>query len=291
MSGTVVSDARRTTQLPSRWSSFFSGEKCSIVCTSRSPTTRSASPRRIGATSLGMSARVVLVVGVGVDDHVRAQLQRRVEARLEALREPLVVREPHDVVDAVGAGDLDRAVGGAVVDDEPLDLVEALDLAREVGKRDRERLLLVEAGNLDDQLHRMGVSRCVNWAASLSRKARRSPRPALRGASALDPRWKAQPSNDPRPGFRALPGARLALPCRHPRRCGRSSALCVLAVVGFFTWVTYPNYDSYYSLLWGQEVLSTASCRASRPTARPRSTRWRSCSAPRCRCSARAPTG
>jgi len=33
-------------------------------------------------------------------------------------------------------------------------------------------------------------------------------------------------------------------------------ALCVLAVVGFFTWVTYPNYDSYYSLLWGKEVLS-----------------------------------
>jgi hypothetical protein len=32
--------------------------------------------------------------------------------------------------------------------------------------------------------------------------------------------------------------------------------LCVLAVVGFFTWVTYPNYDSYYSLLWGQEMLS-----------------------------------
>jgi hypothetical protein len=33
-------------------------------------------------------------------------------------------------------------------------------------------------------------------------------------------------------------------------------ALCVAAVVGFFTWVTYPNYDSYYSLLWGQEILS-----------------------------------
>jgi len=32
--------------------------------------------------------------------------------------------------------------------------------------------------------------------------------------------------------------------------------LCVLAVIGFFTWVTYPNYDSYYSLLWGQEALS-----------------------------------
>ena len=33
------------------------------------------------------------------------------------------------------------------------------------------------------------------------------------------------------------------------------AALCVLAVVGFFTWVTYPNYDSYYALLWGDELL------------------------------------
>ncbi len=32
-------------------------------------------------------------------------------------------------------------------------------------------------------------------------------------------------------------------------------ALLVLAVVGFFTWVTYPNYDSYYALLWGDELL------------------------------------
>ena len=32
-------------------------------------------------------------------------------------------------------------------------------------------------------------------------------------------------------------------------------ALCVVAVVGFFTWVTYPNYDSYYALLWGDELL------------------------------------
>src|SRR5919206_5080886 len=30
VSGTVVSEAWRTTQEPSRWSDFFSGEKCSI---------------------------------------------------------------------------------------------------------------------------------------------------------------------------------------------------------------------------------------------------------------------
>jgi hypothetical protein len=31
--------------------------------------------------------------------------------------------------------------------------------------------------------------------------------------------------------------------------------LIVLAVVGFFLRPTYPNYDSYYALLWGREVL------------------------------------
>ncbi len=55
MSGTVVEEAWRTTHEPSFCSSFFSGEKCSIVSTWRSPTTMSASPATIGATSFGMS--------------------------------------------------------------------------------------------------------------------------------------------------------------------------------------------------------------------------------------------
>jgi hypothetical protein len=31
--------------------------------------------------------------------------------------------------------------------------------------------------------------------------------------------------------------------------------LCLGFAVGFFVYPTYPNYDSYYSLLWGQEIL------------------------------------
>jgi hypothetical protein len=31
--------------------------------------------------------------------------------------------------------------------------------------------------------------------------------------------------------------------------------LCAAAVIGFFVYPTYPNYDSYYSMLWGREVL------------------------------------
>ena len=80
----------------------------------------------------------VLVVGVGVDDDVGAELEAGVEARLEGGREPLVVGQPDDVLDALLARDLDRAVGRAVVDDQQLDRVEAVDLARQVGDRRRQ---------------------------------------------------------------------------------------------------------------------------------------------------------
>jgi hypothetical protein len=45
-----------------------------------------------------------------------------------------------------------------------------------------------------------------------------------------------------------------AVPTEVYERCGLV-LLVVLAVVGFFIRVTYPNYDSYYSLLWGRELL------------------------------------
>lgn len=46
-----------------------------------------------------------------------------------------------------------------------------------------------------------------------------------------------------------------------PRRSGRRrglvavAVLVVIAAVGFALYPTYPNYDSYYSLLWGRELL------------------------------------
>ncbi len=82
------------------------------------------------ADQRGNVARVVLVVGVGVDDDVGPELETGVEAGLERGREALVVGQAHDVVDPVGARDLDRAIARAVVDDEPFDLVEAIEIAR-----------------------------------------------------------------------------------------------------------------------------------------------------------------
>ena len=74
--------------------------------------------RRMSAPRYWLSASV-LTIDVG------AELERRVEAGLEACGEALVLRQPHDVVDAVLAGHLDGAVGRAVVDHQPLDRVEA----------------------------------------------------------------------------------------------------------------------------------------------------------------------
>lgn len=41
--------------------------------------------------------------------------------------------------------------------------------------------------------------------------------------------------------------------------------LCVIAAVIFFAYPTYPNYDSYYSLLWGRELLDGQLPRISEP--------------------------
>src|SRR5690606_17966085 len=54
---------------------------------------------------------------------------------------------------AVRAGDLDRPVGGTVVDDEDLDLVDPRDLRGDRLEDHRQGLFLVEARDLDKQLH------------------------------------------------------------------------------------------------------------------------------------------
>src|SRR6478672_4288498 len=33
------------------------------------------------------------------------------------------------------------------------------------------------------------------------------------------------------------------------------AAMCVLAVIGYFAFPTYPTYDSFYALLWGRDLL------------------------------------
>ena len=91
----------------------------------------------------------------------------------------------HDVIDAVRARDLRRAIGAAVVDDQPLDDVDAGHLARQLGKRDRERLGLVEARDLDDELLHASLLRRgrSGWKSASSDARSAGPYSSLANAS------------------------------------------------------------------------------------------------------------
>src|SRR5258708_36966917 len=56
-----------------------------------------------------------------------------------------------------------------------------------------------------------------------------------------------------RPGMTRLARLR-ALPTRTWAKLG-FAAMCVLALIGYFAFPTYPTYDSFYALLWGRDVL------------------------------------
>jgi hypothetical protein len=60
-----------------------------------------------------------------------------------------------------------------------------------------------------------------------------------------------------RPRPRALVRGRKADPAVLARVA--FALLCLGCAIGFFVYPTYPNYDSYYSLLWGREVLDLQS--------------------------------
>ena len=120
---------------------------------------------------LGDVGAAVLVVGVGVDDDVGAELQAGVQPGLEAGGEALVVGQADDVLDPVLAGDLDGAVAGAVVDDQQLD-------RRRCRRSARGRSAIV-AGSVDSSF-KQGI-----WMISFMR--RRS------GYSAAPSVWLAGP--------------------------------------------------------------------------------------------------
>src|SRR5690554_534147 len=60
-----------------------------------------------------------------------------------------------DMIHAALAGYIHGAIGGAVIDDQPLDLGNTRHLARQISQRRGEGMFLVEAGNLNDQFHRI----------------------------------------------------------------------------------------------------------------------------------------
>ena len=151
-SGSSVFAALLTTRLPNRCMTFLNGEKCSMLSVCRSPMTMSARARDDRRDKVGDRCLRVLVVAVGVHDDVGAAEERVVGPVPEG---PRKTHGP-GVLDDVGTeplGDLDRPVGGPVVDDDDLDGVDPRDLPRNRTEHGRKGLLLIEARNLYDQFH------------------------------------------------------------------------------------------------------------------------------------------
>ena len=123
---------------------------------------------------------------------------------------------------------------------------------REVGKRRGQRLLLVQAGDLDDEFHGRGIA--YTGGAHYRARAGGLPwlLPRLPGIStsadveSATVQRRASGYAGLATRVRALPADAIAL--------WAFVALTILAIVGFFVRVTYPNYDSYYSLVWGREA-------------------------------------
>ena len=128
----------------------------------------------------------VLVVAVGVDDDVGAVGQRIIDAVAEGPREALVFGVPDDVHDAAGAGRSNGAVRRSVVDDEDLQLVNALYRAGNRLENRGKRRFFVETGYLDEDLH--GCLPRMSFTSASSRRFgdRPSLRPAERRRRLLD---------------------------------------------------------------------------------------------------------
>ena len=112
-------------------------------------------PLHDGRDELGDVGAGVLIVGVGVDDDVGAEAEGGVDAGHEGGGEAAVIFQLHNVRCTRFSRRFGCFVERAVVDDERLDDMKAVDLLRNVAQRLRDRVLFVVGGDLNDKLHRI----------------------------------------------------------------------------------------------------------------------------------------
>ena len=232
--------------------------------TSRSPITMSALARDDRLDELRDVLAAVLVVGVGVDDHVGAELQRGVHAGLERAREALVVGQAHDVVDAAGAGDA-RPCRRSSRRRSPATR------SRRIPAAARGRSASVAGSCSASSLQGIWMisfivcgagrafrpRRCRKLAAQYPREARsrQAPPPAVdlwglpRSMALASATGNALPARLARRGCAPMPAATWA-----KRRLRGDAAHGALGrLPGCIP--TYPIYDTEYYLLWGREIL------------------------------------
>jgi hypothetical protein len=96
-------------------------------------------------------AGIVLVVSIGIDDDVRAVPERKINPCLESGGQTAVAAMANNMVCSTRACDGGGAVLAAVINDKNFNHINSGNAARYRCKRGRERILLVEARDLDDE--------------------------------------------------------------------------------------------------------------------------------------------
>src|SRR3954471_1863066 len=259
VSGTSVSEAWRTTHEPAFCRRFFSGEKCSILSVSRSPTTRSARPSTMGSTSLGMSEPMYWLSASVLTITSAPSFRHASRPAWKPAARPLLF-----VSLTMWSTPCSRATS-TVRSVEPSSMMSHSTTSTPGMSRGRSASV---AGSVASSL-RQGI-----WMMSFIARAGRGGRPpevgpqtgygvrrrSRRSRPRTDVHWALSPFppmasatlTRPRPGQPEAPDRRRR-PVPWPALA--LAALALGTLVGFVVRPTFPNYDSYYSLLWGREVL------------------------------------
>lgn len=154
VSGTSVSEAQRTTPLPTRWSAFLNDEKCSTLPTWRSPITTSAWPARMGAIRRGIappgywwSPSVLTMISAPRRSAASLPVWN---ARASPLRPAWRTTKSAPLASATATVSSVRPV---IHDRHLLDAVDALDRARNIADDLGDHVGLVEHRDLYNQFH------------------------------------------------------------------------------------------------------------------------------------------
>ena len=106
-----------------------------------------------GFHQLGDVRTLILIVAIRVDDDVRTRLEAIVHTRREGVTQAPIRGKTQHMIHSVLAGDVTRAVCTSIVDDQYFDFVDALDFSGNIAKCLGQRILFIEAWNLNDEFH------------------------------------------------------------------------------------------------------------------------------------------
>ena len=92
----------------------------------------------------------ILIISIGIDNDVRAQPQASIQAGLECLGQPAVLRMTNNMIHAQGFGYRYRIIMAAVINNQRFQAVNARDTGRQPGQGIRQCLGFIKTGNLNN---------------------------------------------------------------------------------------------------------------------------------------------